>query len=225
MPESVFLTKPEQLAGKVARWLAGNLSSRPIDLSRLIVVLPTAGAARRLRAELARAAAVAGTGVLPPQFTTPMGLLGLNAAETIARRSECLLAWADAISRTSPEKSPLLLAGFSDLKRSALRIGQSLMEVCSLLAEAGLTPSSPEIFRACPQDEDRWREIEALICSAEGVGEGLLLWRVVLKSGLGWKEVWEQSLWAKWMCCESILLVLHRLAPMKPTKDGGWVWE
>lgn len=162
MPESVFLTKPEQLAGKVARWLSGNLSSRPIDLSRLIVVLPTAGAARRLRAELARAAAVAGTGVLPPQFTTPMGLLGLNAAETIARRSECLLAWADAISRTSPEKSPLLLAGFSDLKRSALRIGQSLMEVCSLLAEAGLTPSSPEIFRACPQDEDRWREIEAL---------------------------------------------------------------
>ena len=43
----------------------------------------------------------------------------------------------------------------------------------------------------------RWHEIEALNVSAEGVDEGLLLWMVVLKSGLGWKEVWEQSLWAK----------------------------
>ncbi len=176
MPERNFLTEPEPLVHKAASWLAqqpeargrrsepkANLSStRPVDLSRFIVVLPTSGAARRLRAELARAAADAGTGVLPPQLTTPMGLLSLNTQESTASRCDCLLAWASVISGTAPKKSPLLLAGFSDLKRSALRIGQSLMEVCSLLAEAGLTPSSPEILRACPQDEDRWREIEAL---------------------------------------------------------------
>ena len=161
-PETIFLTEPQPLVFKAARWLAGQSSTRPLDLSRCIVVLPTTGATRRLRAELARAAADSGTGVLPPRFTTPMGLLGLNTPETIASRSECLLAWANVISRSSPEKFPLLLSGFSDLKGSALRIGQSLREVCSLLAEAGQTPSSPDILRVCPQDEDRWREIEAL---------------------------------------------------------------
>jgi len=162
MPDRIFLTEHRPLVCKAARWLAQQSSARPLDLSRCVVVLPTTGATRRLRAELARAAADSGTGVLPPQFTTPMGLLSLTTPDSIARRSDCLLAWASVISRASPEKFPVLLAGFSDLKRSALRIGQSLREVCSLLAEAGLTPSSPEILRACPQDEDRWREIGEL---------------------------------------------------------------
>lgn len=162
MSDRVFLTAAEPLVFRTARWLADQSSARPVDLSGCCVIVPTSGAARRLRAELARVAAERGTGVLPPRLTTPMGMLGLSAPPNVARPGECLLAWADVIARANPDDHPLLLSAFADPERSALRIAQSLREVSSLLAEAGLTPSSPEIPRACPQDEDRWREMARL---------------------------------------------------------------
>ena len=161
-PGREFLTAPEPLVFQVARWLADQSPARPVDLTACCVIVPTAGAARRLRAELARVAAERGTGVLPPRFTTPMGLPGLDDPPNVARPAESLLAWADTISRANPEDHPLLLSAFADPERSALQIARSLREVCALLAEAGLTPASAEIVRACPQDEDRWREMAAL---------------------------------------------------------------
>ncbi len=158
MPQTVFLTERQPLVFKAARWLVENSAGRPLDLSRTILVLPTAGAMRRLREELLRLSSA----FLPPGMTTPLGLLDLAAADSVAGRPEVLAAWSHVIGRASPERYPLLLAGFSDAKRSALRIAQSMVEVCSILSDAGLTPSSPEILRACPQDEDRWREVASL---------------------------------------------------------------
>ena len=73
-----------------------------------------------------------------------------------------LLAWTDVISEARAEKFPLLLSGFPDPGRSAFRVGQSLMELCSFLAEAGLTALSPEIVAAAPSQEERWRELRLL---------------------------------------------------------------
>jgi len=169
MPDHVFLPESEPLVRKTARWLAGLSSSRPLDLSTCLVVLPTAGAARRLRVELL--AGSADTGVLPPLMTTPMGLLSLAAeaneaneseSTTVASRPDSLRAWADVIANSSAEKYPLLLGGFPDPAAVAFRVGESLAAVCAVLAEAGLTPSSPELLRASPLDEDRWREMENL---------------------------------------------------------------
>jgi ATP-dependent helicase/nuclease subunit B len=160
MPEHVFLSESEPLLIKTARWLAGQATSRPLDLTTCQVVLPTAGAARRLRAQLL--CSHAGAGLLPPPLTTPMGLLTLHDGPEVASRSDSLRAWVHVIARATPEKFPQLLAGFSDLSASAFRIAGSLADVCGVLAEAGMTPSSSEILRACPLEEDRWREIESL---------------------------------------------------------------
>ena len=70
----------------------------------------------------------------------------------------------DAIASARASSYPALLSGFSDLRDSAtlLRIAGSLMDVCAILGEAGLTPESPAIAAACPLEEDRWREIAAM---------------------------------------------------------------
>lgn len=158
MPRTVFLTEKEPLVFKAARWLVENSAGRPLDLSRTIIVLPTSGAMRRLRAELTNVSSA----FLPPAMTSPLGLLDLAGRENVASRPEILAAWSHVIGRASAERYPLLLAGFSDPRRSALRIAQSMVDVCTILADAALTPLASEISQACPQDEDRWREVASL---------------------------------------------------------------
>jgi ATP-dependent helicase/nuclease subunit B len=160
MPETIFLTERLPLVFKAARWLAALSPERPLDLSHCVVLVPTSGAGRRLRSQLVQLAGV--EGLLAPHITTPMALLALAADENIASRADALLAWAEVISGVAAKEFPLLLSGFSDHKNSALHIGKSLMEVCSLLAEAGLTPTSSEIARACPHQQDRWQELDSL---------------------------------------------------------------
>ena len=162
MPETIFLTERLPLVFKAARWLAALSSDRPLDLSHCAVLLPTTGAGRRLRFEVVKAAGESGRGLLAPMMTTPMGLLALTAGEKVTSRTDALLAWTQVISRVSFAEYPVLLSGFSDHKNSSLHIGQSLLDLCSLLAEAGLTPTSPEIVRVCPHQEDRWHELESL---------------------------------------------------------------
>lgn len=158
MPQSVFLTERRPLVFKAARWLVTHAAGQPLDLSRTVVVLPTAGAMRRLQAELLQEAQA----LLPPMMTTPLGLLDLAIPGAVASRPQVLTAWAQVIARSSVDQYPLLLSGFSDPRKAALRIAQSMVEVCAILADAGLTPLSPEIHRTAVLDEDRWREIASL---------------------------------------------------------------
>jgi ATP-dependent helicase/nuclease subunit B len=163
MPETIYLTERLPLVFKAANWLAALSSDRPLDLSSCAVLVPTSGAGRRLCFELVKAAAEGGRGLLVPLLTTPMGLLALRDGEKkISARTDALLAWTHVISRASPAEYPVLLSGFSDHKSSSLHIGRSLFDLCSLLAEAGLRPTSPEIARAFPHQEDRWKELKSL---------------------------------------------------------------
>ena len=161
MPETIFLSERLPLVFKTAKWLAARSSRRPLDLSRYAVLVATSGAGRRLRFELVRAAGD-NAGLMAPLVTTPMGLLALASTEEVASRTDALLAWTNVISQSSSADYPLLLSGFSDHRSSALQIGRSLMDLCALLAEAGLTPASLEILSASPQQEERWREIDSL---------------------------------------------------------------
>ena len=162
MPETIYLTERLPLVFKAAKWLAALSSERPLDLGHCAVLVPTTGAGRRLRFEVVKAASETGRGLLAPILTTPMGLLALTAGEKVTTRTDALLAWTQVISRVSFAEYPVLLSGFSDHKDSSLHVGQSLLDLCSLLAEVGLTPASPEIVRACPHQEDRWEELKSL---------------------------------------------------------------
>ncbi len=162
MPERIYLTERLPLVFKAANWLAALSSERPLDLGHCALLVPTTGAGRRLRFELMGAASEGGRGLLAPMVTTPMGLLAQTAGENVTTRTDALLAWTQVISRVPSGEYPVLLSGFSDHRDSSLHIGQSLLNLCSLLAEVGLTPASPEIVRACPHQEDRWKELESL---------------------------------------------------------------
>ena len=163
MPERILLSDREPLIFKTARWLiALSGQQRPLDLSHCAVLVPTAGSGRRLRAELMRLAADRGKGLLSPVVLTPMGLLRRAAGEKVAGRVDSLLAWAEVISGIAAENFPLLLSGFSDHRALASRIGQSLRELCALLAETGLTPVSAHAQCISAAQEDRWKELKSL---------------------------------------------------------------
>ena len=162
MPDTIFLTERMPLVFKAAKWLAALTAERPLDLSHCAILVPTAGAGRRLRSELVKLAGESRRGLLAPLITTPMGLLSLAAGERVATRIDALLAWTDVISAASAEHFPLLLSGFSDHRSSAFRIGESLMELSALLAEADLTLLSPELAGVFSSQEDRWRELRTL---------------------------------------------------------------
>lgn len=164
MPQLVFLTQKRPLVHKVASWLAGTVQARPWDFSETAVVLSTSAAGSRLRDQLVLQAAEQGTGVLPPALTTPLALLDRTLSDRpVASRQTRLEAWFRAV-KTGGSASADLLVGFSDPlpSREVLRIAESLMDVCSLLAEGGLTPQAENLFELLPQDEDRWRNVRAL---------------------------------------------------------------
>jgi ATP-dependent helicase/nuclease subunit B len=162
MPQTILLSDREPLIFKAARWLITRSGQRPLDLSHCAVLVPTSGSGRRLRAELVRMAADGGKGLLSPVVLTPMGLLQRAAGDKIAGRLDALLAWTQVISEVAAESFPLLLSGFSDHRALASRIGQSLRELCALLAEAGLTPVSAHARCLSSPQEDRWKELKSL---------------------------------------------------------------
>ena len=162
MPEKILLSEREPLVFKTARWLIKLSAQRPLDLSHCAVLVPTAGSGRRLRAELVRLATDRGKGLLSPVVLTPMGLLQRAAGEKVAGRVDLLLAWTQVISEVAAENFPLLLSGFSDHRALASRIGQSLRELCALLAEAGLTPVSAQARCVSATQEERWQELKSL---------------------------------------------------------------
>jgi ATP-dependent helicase/nuclease subunit B len=163
MPELVFLPETRPLVEKTAAWLAETAPGRPLDLRTVAVAVPTAGATRRLKGELVRLAGERGAGLLPPLLAAPLALLERAGPDHTATRADRLLAWSEILTRASRDQFPSLLEGFSDHRKpgTALRIAQSLTDVCALLAEGGWTPASPEVSAAVPEDE-RWREFAAL---------------------------------------------------------------
>ena len=89
MPQTILLQKTDPLASQVAEVL---LKDSGVDLSRVEVWIPTAGAGRRIRRALAE------QGVLSPRFTQPMRAL-LPAGVRIAERFEREGAWALALKK------------------------------------------------------------------------------------------------------------------------------
>lgn len=159
MNPPVFLNSAQSLAAQTAALLLSGRTGRPIDLSDTLVIIPTAGAARAIRAELARQAG----GVLSPVFRLPMEAI-LPEGVVTASPLERLAAWAQVLRQTPRAKFAALVPPAVKLSAPEDWIGVAarLAGVCDTLAEAGLAPSDEKLLQVCPNDTARWTEFAKL---------------------------------------------------------------
>jgi len=124
-----------------------------------MVIVPTAGAARAVRNELARQAG----GVLLPSFLLPLQAM-LREDDVAASPLEQSSAWVQVLADTPRRKYAALVppAVKLDAPEDWVGVASRLNTVCDLLGEAGLTPGSPELLALCQQDAQRWQEFAAL---------------------------------------------------------------
>lgn len=160
-----FLTWDRPLLPQAVEFLAGDWAGGgPLDLSAVLVVVPTRQAGRRLREALAVHAAGHRQAVLAPRVVTPDGLLEPAAGVAVAPPLASLLAWVTVLREIDldgcravfpvdpPERSFAWALG---LARSVARLQQDLAEgglrLADVAAGAGEFPET-----------DRWRQLAAL---------------------------------------------------------------
>ncbi|MGA3007670.1 MAG: hypothetical protein ABSE59_07245, partial [Opitutaceae bacterium] len=91
-----FLPWDRPLLPQAVAFLSGGWAgSTPLDLSALLVVVPTQQSGRRLREALAGHAAAHGQAAFPPRVFTPDRLIAEGLGAGVASRIESLLAWTD----------------------------------------------------------------------------------------------------------------------------------
>lgn len=147
MTKITYLNDSNALATQVAGFL---LEDGDMDLSRVEVWIPTAGAGRRVRRALAE------RGVLSPHFNQPMRAL-LPDEGGIAERFEREGAWALALKKMSGSfLEPLFGDARLDSDAARLKSGGVLCDLCDLLAEAGWCPSDARVLEVCGEDSARW---------------------------------------------------------------------
>ena len=80
------------MLAQAVTFLAGDWNGGgPLDLSAVMVVVPTRQSGRRLREAIAAHAAAQGQAAFPPRVVSPDRLIALDATAVIASRLESLL--------------------------------------------------------------------------------------------------------------------------------------
>ncbi len=156
-PERVFLDWSEPTAPAAARWLA----ARPENPARVLVVVPSQQARRRLRAAFA--------GKPAPLIVTPAEFLA-PAGEDLADPFETVLALAAGLATNRAARLPALFpAGVPARTFSErLALARSLRSLQAELAEHGLTVAEAAT-RLAPGSAEaaRWRDLSQLLAAAD----------------------------------------------------------
>lgn len=151
---------------QIVEWLSKGWNGEgPLDLSRLLVVVPTRQSGRRLREALATDAALRGQAVFPPRVLSPETLISLNVGQGVASRLDSLLAWTEVFEAVDPgsfrEVFPVDPPARNFTWR--LRLAQEFGRLQSTLGEAGLTLSEVvEKAGANFPETARWLELGEL---------------------------------------------------------------
>ncbi|MCB1234399.1 MAG: PD-(D/E)XK nuclease family protein [Verrucomicrobiae bacterium] len=170
-PRRAFLPWDRPLLERAAEWLLDRAGpDLPIDLSHLLVVVPTRNAGRRLREMLANLADERGTAIVPPLAAPPAFLLASGGEDSatvspIAGEIEALASWIAVLTDTDlQEYRGLFPIDPPDQDfRWARSTARDLTSLRSVLGEAGL--SFAEVSRRLPADHeeaDRWADLEKL---------------------------------------------------------------
>ncbi len=133
-------TKP--LLPQVVDWLAADWTGDgPLDLSGLLVIVPTRQSGRRLREALAARAATRGQAVFSPRVVLPetLATFGLPASR-LASRLASQLAWIGVLRRVPLDEFRAVFPVDPPVRdfEWARRLASQLLHLQSTLAEAGL---------------------------------------------------------------------------------------
>lgn len=161
-----FLPWDQPLLPQAVAFLAGGWAGgAPLDLSRLLVVVPTRHAGRRLREAIAGHAATHGQAAFPPRVLSPEALLSPGPVAGTASRLESQLAWTEIFRG-------LDLAGFRRVfpvdppARNfawALRLAQEFGRLQGSLAETGLRLADvPAGAGGDFPEAERWQQLAEL---------------------------------------------------------------
>jgi ATP-dependent helicase/nuclease subunit B len=151
-----FLGWDRPFLGAAVEWL---MARRREELPRLLVVVPTAQCARRLREALAEA----GGSILTPRFSTPGGLLQMADAGIAADWVE-RLAWAEVLEEV-PDWSEFEGAFPKPPGEGRGWGGRLAMEMVRLrrsLQEGGLTLGAASRLLAESPEAERWEALGSL---------------------------------------------------------------
>ena len=164
-PRLHFLPWDRPLLPQAVAWLAGDWAGgAPLDLSSLLVIVPTRQSGRRLREAIAGHAAVHGQAAFPPRVLTPDALI-LSAVAGQASRLEALLAWADVCRAVAPEDFRAVFPVDPPARDLpwALRLAQQFVHLQATLAEGGLCLADVA-ERAGDEfaETERWQQLAGL---------------------------------------------------------------
>ena len=152
---------PQAVEYLVADWDG----SAALDLSTILVLVPTRQSGRRLREALAGHAAEQGQAVFPPQVTSLDGLIAGEVSPAVASRVESLLAWVTVFREVDltgyrevfPVEPPERNFGW------ALRLAQEFIGLQNTLSEVGLhLRDVPDRVESTFPEMARWRQIAEL---------------------------------------------------------------
>jgi len=167
--ERVFLPWDKPLLDRSIDFLTENWENGPLDLSDTLIIVPTRVSGRRLREQLAIAAANKNSGVIAPQVITEEALRSpeffLNKNEQVPTNEEAIVAWTYVLQTTNIENYPTLFP-VPPIRRDfdwALGLANEYNSLQILLAEADLTFSDVS-KRVKDQDmePERWTELSKL---------------------------------------------------------------
>lgn len=163
-----FLSWAQPLLPQATAFLADDWKGNgPLDLSRVLIVVPTSQAGRRLREALADFASQRGQGVFAPRVVTPDALLatGTEAEAAIASPLDALLAWM-AVFRELPLDRFRAVFPIDPPVRNfawALRLAQEFSKLQTALGEGGLQMGDvPARVAEDFAEPLRWRQLAEL---------------------------------------------------------------
>jgi ATP-dependent helicase/nuclease subunit B len=136
-----FLSWDRPLLPQAVAFLArGWAGDGPLDLSALLVIVPTQQSGRRLREALAEHAAGRGQAAFPPRVLTPDRLIEQSLGPGVASRLESLLAWVEIFRALDPNAFREVFPIDPPARNFAwaLRLAQEFARLQAMLAEAGL---------------------------------------------------------------------------------------
>lgn len=161
-----FLPWDRPLLPQAVAFLAGDWRGGAVlDLSAMLVLVPTRQSGRRLREALAGFAAEKGQAVFPPQVLSLDALIATDDTANVASRLESLLAWAQVFREIDLETFRAVFPiDPPDRNFSwSMRLAKEFSRLQNTLAEVGLTLADvPLKVESTFPELERWQQIAEL---------------------------------------------------------------